>query len=464
MQLPRFTLAAAMAALMLVAQPEPAAAGSGAALVVGAGVSGLKAALDLATKGFTVTVLEARDGVGGRIQTESTPFGPLELGAQWIHGTDNPIWTLAGSRSWKLLPSNSESGAELEATATGAKAVTDAEAAAWDTQFAKLETYIANLQANAENSETLQSGVDKFVSTRGIAGRKKIGLDARIESNWVQEYAASPSKLSLNWFDNEPEITGEDSILAAGYTATLIHYLESALKAKGGKIVLNAPVTNIAYGTSAGVTITAGGAKYTGKFAVITLPVGVLQSGSVTFQPALPSAKAAAIKYLGMGVLNKVILGFPDSAKWATGNWIERIPLLTDAGRWREFFSLRGITGKPVIVAFTAGEAAKYPAGTTDDELVSGAVSALRGMFGAANIPDPTYSYVTRWHEDPYSLGSYSVVAPGAKGTERTALAATLNRLLYFAGEATSKTWPSTVPGAWQSGIDAATKAARDWA
>ena len=62
------------------------------ALVIGAGVSGLEAATRLAARGADVTVLEARDRVGGRIRTDTSWGTPVELGATWIHGvTGNPM-------------------------------------------------------------------------------------------------------------------------------------------------------------------------------------------------------------------------------------------------------------------------------------------------------------------------------------------------------------------------------------
>jgi monoamine oxidase len=57
-------------------------------IVIGAGISGLAAACKLAGSGFSVTVLEARDRIGGRIFTKRNPasLSAIELGAEFIHG------------------------------------------------------------------------------------------------------------------------------------------------------------------------------------------------------------------------------------------------------------------------------------------------------------------------------------------------------------------------------------------
>ena len=65
-------------------------------IVVGAGVAGLAAARELIRRGFSVTVLEARDRIGGRVWTYHGLSAALDAGASWIQGTwGNPITRLA---------------------------------------------------------------------------------------------------------------------------------------------------------------------------------------------------------------------------------------------------------------------------------------------------------------------------------------------------------------------------------
>lgn len=109
-----------------------------------------------------------------------------------------------------------------------------------------------------------------------------------------------------------------------------------------------------------------------------------------------------------------------------------------------------------------AGSAANYPKSLTNDVLTAGALSALRGMFGAGNITNPTSSIVTRWESDPYSWGSYSYFRKGCDGTERKTLLAPVNKLLYFAGEATNTDFAATVQGAYLSGTAAAASLIKD--
>jgi monoamine oxidase len=77
-------------------------------IVIGAGASGMGAAKELKTQGCNVTVLEARNRTGGRINTENMGANKVDMGASWIHGIGpglgedpkyqgkfNPIYTIA---------------------------------------------------------------------------------------------------------------------------------------------------------------------------------------------------------------------------------------------------------------------------------------------------------------------------------------------------------------------------------
>ncbi len=62
-------------------------------LVIGAGASGLSAAKQLHHMGYRVTVLEARNRVGGRTYTDTSLTGEIDLGAMVVTGNILPPTT-----------------------------------------------------------------------------------------------------------------------------------------------------------------------------------------------------------------------------------------------------------------------------------------------------------------------------------------------------------------------------------
>ena len=69
-------------------------------IIIGAGAAGLSAAQRLASAGLSVTILEARDRIGGRIFMHRDPRfpSPIALGAEFIHGLAPEIWEPLQSR------------------------------------------------------------------------------------------------------------------------------------------------------------------------------------------------------------------------------------------------------------------------------------------------------------------------------------------------------------------------------
>src|SRR5438046_10749654 len=65
-------------------------------IILGAGAAGLSAAIELTRAGLAVSVIEARNRLGGRIFTLRDPVcdAPIELGGEFIHGRPPELWDL----------------------------------------------------------------------------------------------------------------------------------------------------------------------------------------------------------------------------------------------------------------------------------------------------------------------------------------------------------------------------------
>jgi len=444
----RFGRAVLLVGLVVASVSGCASAGRGhEVLVVGAGVAGLAAARELRAEGFTVTVLEARDRIGGRVVTDKRWSGvPVDLGASWIHGLEgNEIAELAADHGIRLAPGTNDDrwvvyGADGK--------LVDAEALGAEAQA--LAAAIAGEQRRRAKAGEGDISLADFVATRGAgldeAARRR--LDFLVNSEYEHEYAADAALLSLRWFDSGEELRGGDAQIPGGY-GQIVEVL-----AKDLNVVLEQVVTEVEHGPEGVRVRTAADRSFSAEFAVLTLPVGVLKAGTVRFSPALPAAKTAAIARLGMGVLDKCYLRF-DARFWGEGAELIGHVDAAIKGRWAEFVDLTPILGAPVLVAFNAGSHAAALAERSDAEVVADVMTVLRTIYGP-EVPGPRDAIVTRWGQDPFARGSYSSLPPGATPDDLAALAAPVAGRLFFAGEATSGDYQGTVHGAYQSGLRAA--------
>jgi len=103
-----------------------------------------------------------------------------------------------------------------------------------------------------------------------------------------------------------------------------------------------------------------------------------------------------------------------------------------------------------------AGEAAVQTESETDEDIIDEAIALLRKMYPAKVVPVPTETIITRWGKDPFSRGSYSYMGQQATAEDHDLMAKPVGDHLYFAGEATCKSHPATVHGAYISGLRAA--------
>jgi monoamine oxidase len=184
--------------------------------------------------------------------------------------------------------------------------------------------------------------------------------------------------------------------------------------------------------------------RFSGSHVLVTVPVGVLKKGSISFDPPLSQAKQKALSRLDMGNLEKVVLVWDQV--WWSGS-IEYVDGL-DQGIFPEFYDLSALTGVPTLVGLYGGRYSRQLQGTaSDEEIVASALAVLEKVHGRT-LPAPTTSAVTHWTTDPYSLGSYLYLPVGASPDDIETIAEPQGDRLLFAGEGTEPDYYGNVHAA----------------
>jgi hypothetical protein len=124
----------------------------------------------------------------------------------------------------------------------------------------------------------------------------------------------------------------------------------------------------------------------------------------------------------------------------------------TGRGRFYLFWNCTRTSGRPMLIALMAGDAAHDAENTDDASLIQAVTERLRKMFAPKVVPPPIETIVTRWKRDRFAQGSYSYVGPESMPGDYDAMAKNCGNL-FFAGEATCGTHPATVHGAYLSGL-----------
>ncbi|RME56822.1 MAG: FAD-dependent oxidoreductase [Caldilineae bacterium] len=429
-------------------------------VIIGAGMAGLAAARTLHDAGLPVTVLEARDRIGGRTHTDRSLGVDLDLGAAWIHGPiANPLVPLARKHGvgWGFTDFlNVHGGAVMAFRADGSR-VDEAEYTRgvqfFPGAYARLHTSLLTEKPDS----TVRSMADLL--DHGLPGQEELSGDAALGFYYTSrvriryEDAADLETVDWRLSQNYTKLPGGDLLVYDGGFGKLAQGLAAGLDIHTGVVV-----ERIDYG-SAGVRIATSQGAFQADRAIVTVPLGVLKANAIAFSPPLPQGKQAAIQRMGFGRYEKLGLRFP-RIFWPMEP--HRFNFLTDADPplFMAWLNNAHYTGEPVLVAYHAAGLARHINGWSDAQLIAGALKALRTLFGPG-VPEPVSYVRTAWEADPFSRGSYSFARLGMEPGDRAALAAPVGDRLFFAGEATHPHYWATVHGAYETGVHAARQVMR---
>ncbi len=418
-------------------------------VIVGAGVAGLTAARLLQDAGRTVVVLEARDRIGGRVHTDRTD-GIVDLGASWIHGVDGSPVAAAAEAFGMRTVEFTVGGFQVDSRPIAyhgpdGRPLSAEETRAFAADVHAVDAVLPDIIAASRPTASYRDVTDEALSRQGWSAERTQRVREYLEHRAEEQYGAWIEDLAAHGLDDDA-IEGDEVVFPDGYVV-----LPERL-AEGLDIRLEHLVTRVDWSDD-GVWVRTSHGDFSGDTTVITVPVGVLQAGTMEIVPPLPPVNAEALGRLRMNAFEKVFLRFP------TRFWEDGVYALRQQGPearwWHSWYDLTALHDEPLLLTFAAGPAAAATRDWSDAEVQASIMAQLRRLYGD-EIPDPIGMRRTAWQDDPFAHGSYAYMTVGSTTADHDDLATPVGGVLHLAGEATWTDDPATVPAALFSGHRAA--------
>jgi len=332
--------------------------------VIGAGAAGAEAVRQLSLRGVDVVLIEARDRVGGRIDSRiSAGEHAFELGAwQLADVADDELITRLDRADVEVLPLPVSTA---RVTAAAAEVVELPEPEESRAAVAATLTAAIDWAREQPNDLTIADAIEQ-------SGRAD-DLDADgalLAQQLLVEFAAltgADADDQTSWF--LAQLIGEQTSVPDGPMSAII---DSALD--GIDPVLSTVVVAVFYDDDS-VSLRLGtGESLKVDRVILTAPLGVLKEQAIEFDPVLPLLHRSALDELAVGHIEVLALEF-DEPFWETDAvlWF----LEDDDKAVRLWVNMVPITGQSILLGLVGGEAALAVSELDDDDLLAAAAESL---------------------------------------------------------------------------------------
>jgi len=408
-------------------QPRPE--GNPDAIIVGAGAAGIAAARRLVAAGRRITIVEAAAEVGGRCITDTKTFGmPYDRGAHWIHMPDiNPVAKLVTQTGLDIYPAPPGQRVRI-----GRRFARESE----------MEDYLAMLvRANTSIFEAASKG--DVACAQALT--KDLGEWRSSIEFFLGPFGCGKDLTEVSAVDFARSAERDvDAFCRQGLGALLTKL------AAGLPVQLANPVTGIEWGGRVVEVATARG-RIVAPTAIVTVSTNILAARKIRFNPELPRRHLDAVAKLKLGSYDRIALELPGNP---LGLRTDELVFEKASGpRTASIFA--NASGSSLCMVDVGGNFGRDLSAKGDKEMIAFAIDWLTNLFGTDIKSIVQRRHATRWNDEPYVLGAFSVASPGGQPSRRV-LMEPLNNRIFLAGEAAHETLWGTVGGAWESGERAA--------
>jgi monoamine oxidase len=438
-------------------------------VVIGGGVSGLRAARSLVALGLEPVVLEARERVGGRTWSTQIGEGVFDLGGQWLGPTQRRAYRLAKDLGSQTFPTFCQGKKILDLggrVSTYKRTIPKMSVGKlFDmhltirrlnrmTKAVPLHNPAAAKRASRLDAQSLETWKQRHIRTR--AARELIDVAVRVV------FGAEASELSLLHFlfylrsggNMMRLIEIKDGAQQDRFVMGAQSLALGMAEALAERVCLATPVHTISQDDE-GVTVESTRGTVRAKRAIVAAPPAVVSR--IRFDPALPASRGQLIQRVPMGSTVKVLITY-DQPFWRSRGFSGEVTC-TKGPASVIFDNCSHENKQPALVAFIVARHARTWGDRSYGDRRRALLSQISRYFGP-EAEQPTHLVEQDWNAEPYTRGCrVGVVAPGVLTTFGTNLRLPVGRI-HWAGTETATEWNGYIEGALQAGERAADEVA----